>query len=132
MCRLHRAASNIERRADNAIRTDPLQREHGADDVDDRVEGANFVQVHALDGRLMNRRLGFGEPLEERLCAAPTGRRKRRLVDERTDVLETPMRMIVMIAVAMVVVAIAAWRRVPPAGGCVLRAGCCMLTTGDL
>ena len=42
---------------DDAVGAEPLEREHGADDVDDRVERADFVQVHLLDRHLMDRRL---------------------------------------------------------------------------
>ena len=52
-----------------AIGADPLEREHRADDVDDRVERADFVQVNLLDRHLVNRRLGLGQPLEQRLRA---------------------------------------------------------------
>ena len=72
MRRRHHAAAHVERRADNTICSDPLEREHDADDVENGVEGADLVEMHLLDGHLMNRRFGFGEPLEQSLGAIAT------------------------------------------------------------
>ena len=44
---------------------EPFEREHRADDVDDRVERADLVQVNLLDGNLMDSRFGFAETMEE-------------------------------------------------------------------
>jgi len=64
--RLHRAAADVQRRAHDPVRADPLEGEHDADDVDDRVEGADLVQVDLLDRHLMNRRFRLRQPLEQR------------------------------------------------------------------
>ena len=48
---------------------DPFEGEHRADDVDDRVERADLVQVHLLDRHLMDRGFGLGQPLKQRLRA---------------------------------------------------------------
>ena len=48
--RMHHPAADVQRRADDAIGAEPLEREHRADDVDDRVERADLVQMHLLDG----------------------------------------------------------------------------------
>ena len=71
--------------------------EDDADDVDDRVERADFVQVHLLDRHLVDRGLGLGQPLEHALCARsrPAGR-QRGLVDERRDLGEGSVRMRVL------------------------------------
>ena len=42
---LHRAAARVERRGHDPIRTEPLEREDAADDVDDGVERADLVQM---------------------------------------------------------------------------------------
>jgi hypothetical protein len=44
------AAADVQRRGDDMVDPQPLQREDGADDVDDRVEGADLVQVDLVDG----------------------------------------------------------------------------------
>ena len=68
--------------ASDPIGAEPLEREHRADDVDDRVEGADFVKVDLLDRHLVNRGFRLREPLEERLRAVAPRRRERRLVDQ--------------------------------------------------
>ena len=93
MRRVHHAAADVQRRADDAVGADPLEREHGADDVDDRVEGADLVQVHLLDRHLMDGGLGLGQPLEQRLRAVAARRRQRRPVDQREDLRQAAMRM---------------------------------------
>ena len=88
----HAAAddSAANRRSDRR-RHRPLEREHGADDVDDRVERADFVEVHLLDRHLVNRRLGFGESLEQCFRPVAAGGRERGLVDQREDLRQAAM-----------------------------------------
>ncbi len=90
---LHHAAANVERRCDNPVGAKPLQPEHGADDVDDRVHCTNLVQVHLVDGHLVNRRLSLCEPLEQELGTVAAGRRQGRRVDQGEDFRQAPMRM---------------------------------------
>ena len=56
---------DVQRRHDDVVGAEPLHPEHGADDVDDRVERADLVQVDALDRHVVNRGLGLGQPLEQ-------------------------------------------------------------------
>ena len=58
---------------DTTIRSAPnhSMREHGADDVDDRVERADLVQVHLLHRHLVDRGFGLGEPLEQLRAPGP-------------------------------------------------------------
>ena len=87
----HRAAADVERRRDDAVGAEPFHREHGADDVDDRVDGADLVQVDAVERHVVNRGLGFGEPVEQRDGARLPGRRQRRTADVALDVGEAVM-----------------------------------------
>ena len=90
--RMDHAAADVQRRADDAVRAGPLHREHGTDDVDDRVERADLVQVDLLHRHLMDRRFRFAEPLEHGLGAlAPRGR-QRRPVDHVEDLWQVPVR----------------------------------------
>ena len=72
--RLHHAAADVQRRADDAIGTEPLHRKDGADDVDDRVERADLVQMNLLDRNLVDGRFGLAKTMKQLLardaCAA--------------------------------------------------------------
>ena len=48
-----------------SLDAEPLEREHGADDVDDRIERADLVQVDPLDRRAVDRGLRLRQPLEQ-------------------------------------------------------------------
>ena len=54
----HRSAADVQRRRDHVVDAEPLERVHRADDVDDRVERADLVQMHPLDRRVVDG--GFG------------------------------------------------------------------------
>jgi hypothetical protein len=51
---------------------EPFDREDRADDVDDRVERADLMQVNLFEGNLMDGRFGFAESMEELLGALPS------------------------------------------------------------
>ena len=74
-----------------SVGPEPFHGERRADDVDDRVEGADFVQVHLLDRHLVNRGLGFGQPAEQgdraRLAIGDNADRSMK----RLDVVEAVM-----------------------------------------
>ena len=73
------------RRADDAICLRPFESEDRTHDVDDRIERAHFVKVHAVDRRLVNRRFGLPETLKHRLRTVATCGRQTRSVDQRED-----------------------------------------------
>ena len=70
----HRSAADVDRRGHDVVGAEPLHAKDGADDVDDRVEGADLVQVHSIDRHLVDRGLRFGQPLEQRAARAPCPR----------------------------------------------------------
>ena len=70
------------------VGAEPLHPEHRADDVDDRVEGADLVQVHPLDRHRVDGGLGLGQPLEQVYRAILPACRQRRPVDEALDLLQ--------------------------------------------
>jgi hypothetical protein len=63
---LHRAAPDVDGRHDDAIGLEPVEREDSPDDVDDRVERADFVQVDLLHRHVVDGGFRFREPIEER------------------------------------------------------------------
>ena len=90
--RVDHPAADVQRRADDAVGLEPVEREHRADDVDDRVERADLVQVHALDRHLVDGRFGLRQPLEQGLGAVLPCRRQRGPVDVGKDFREASVR----------------------------------------
>ena len=78
-----------------------------ADDVDDRIERADFVQVDLVERHVVDRGLRLAEPAEEVNRAILALPRERRALDEAGNVLQAVMRSVVrcMTAVALVIVA---------------------------
>jgi hypothetical protein len=94
--RLHHPAADVQGRADDAIGADPCHREDDADDVDDRVERADFVQVDLLHRHLVDRRLRVAEALKHRLRPITTRWRETRPIDQLENLGKTPMRVMVL------------------------------------
>ena len=90
--RVDHAAPDVDRRADDAVGLEPVEREDRADDVDDGVERADLVQVHALHRHLVNGRFRLCQPLEQGLCAVLPCRRQRGPVDVGEDFGQAAMR----------------------------------------
>ena len=67
---------------DDVVDAEPLHAVHGADDVDDRIERADLVQVDSLDRHVVDRGLGLGEPVEQLHRAILACPRQRRALDE--------------------------------------------------
>ncbi len=104
MRRPHHPAADVQRRAHDLVCLEPVEREDGADDVHNRVEGADLVEVDAVDRHLVNGSLGLGQPLEQRLGARLPGGRQRRAVDVRVDLREASVRMLPLAMSVVVVV----------------------------
>ena len=110
-----RAAADVQRRRDDALDAERLERVHGADDVDDRIERADLVEVDLLERGAVNRRLGLAEPGEQLLRAILAGRgsarsrrsagRSRPASDAPGDASpRAPSRVHVTVAVMMTVI----------------------------
>ena len=82
---LHRAAPDVDGRHDDAIGLEPVEREDSPDDVDDRVERADFVQVDLLHRHVVDGGFRFGEPIEERRRTRLSLVGQRRLRDALLD-----------------------------------------------
>jgi hypothetical protein len=65
-----------------------------ADDVDDRVEGADLVKVDFLDRDAMDGGLRLGQSGKHLLRPLLPGARQRRPIDQRVDLGERPMNMV--------------------------------------
>ena len=90
------AAADVERRDDYAIGGEPLEREHRADDVDDRVDRPDFVQVNAIERGPVNGGLGLAQPPEHRDRPGLARVAEGRAANRRLDLLQRMMRRMVM------------------------------------
>jgi hypothetical protein len=98
--RLDRPAADVERRGHDPIGLQELERKHRADDVDDRIDRADFVQVDFADRHAVHLGFGLAESLEERLGSCLPGRAQRRPVDQAADVGKAAVHMKVPLVVA--------------------------------
>ena len=79
------------RRADDSLDAQQIEPDRRADDVGDRIDGADFVEVHLLDRRAVHLRLGLGQLLKDSLGQLSLPRRERAAVDHRRDVVQMAM-----------------------------------------
>ena len=61
-----RPAPHVNGRADDAVDAKQIERHARADDVGDRIGGADFVEMDALDRLLVDLRFGLAELAEYR------------------------------------------------------------------
>ena len=65
---------------------------HGStDDIDDRIDRSNFMKVNLVDRHPMNRRFGFGKPLEDPTRDFPSTTAEPRSGDATEDLIQIPM-----------------------------------------
>ena len=66
---LERARSDVQRRRDDTLDLQAVERDAGADDVDDRINRADFVKLNRLDRDVVDFRL------RPRLCVGRSSAR---------------------------------------------------------
>ena len=71
---------------------EPFEREYRADDVDNRVERADFVQMDLLDRNLVDGRFRFSKTMKQLFRATLRSRRQSRALDQLVDLGEAAMR----------------------------------------
>ena len=106
MGRVDHPAADVQRRAHDLIHARPLERVHSTDDIDDRVESADLVQMDTLDGHLVDRRLDLREFLKQRLRAIPAGGGQCRAIDQAEDFRKRSMRMMRVMRAAVIMVVV--------------------------
>ena len=79
--RFYLPGTHIERRAGKFVDAQQLESDGRADDVHDRIHRADFVEMHLLDGNLVNSGFRFGEPRENLAGAFGGARRELRFLD---------------------------------------------------
>ena len=98
-----RAGAERYRRRKNAIRIQMVDRERDAHDIDDRIDGAHFVEMHGLHRNAVDFRLGrpdLGEDGEAQLGRAFA---EARVLDEPHDVRVSAVMVAVIVRVAVIV-----------------------------
>ena len=68
MSAFHSAATDVQRRADDLVNSKGLGANGCTDDIDDRVDRANLVEVDLFDGHVVNLGFGSAECFEDRDC----------------------------------------------------------------
>src|SRR5215471_19495689 len=94
----------MQRRRDDPPDLQGLERDAGPDDVYDRIDRADFVEMNRLDGNVVDLRFGLAYALEDRLRAAFNLLAQVRRRDDLFDFRERAMMgmfMIVMTPVGM-------------------------------
>jgi len=91
---MHHSATDVQRRADDAIGMEPFDREDGADDVDNRVERADFVEMDLVDWNLVNSRFRFSKVMKQLFRASLRRRRQGRALDQLIDFGEAAVRVL--------------------------------------
>ena len=83
----HPARADGDRRDDQLVEPEVLEPRADADDVGDRVEGADLVEVHVVGRGAVHRGLRDGQPLEaSRARGRAPSSGSRRVLEQRADV----------------------------------------------
>ena len=82
----------MQRREEHRADAEPLEARDRADDVRDRVQRADFVEVDFLDGHVMDRRFGLAQAREDRDRALLHALRQARAEDHPADRLQAAAR----------------------------------------
>ena len=83
-----------------------LEGVHRSDDVDDRVEGTDFVQMDLVESHSVNRSFCFTESSEQVAGAGLSDWAQRRPVNESSDFGQSPMSVVLRVIVVMMVIMI--------------------------
>jgi hypothetical protein len=87
----HDTAPDIDGRRDDLRRAEPLEPEYRADDVHDRIEGANFVQVDSFNRYVVYRRLGISQTAKQLYGAILSITREAGLLDRGGNLFQAVM-----------------------------------------
>jgi len=106
------AAADVEGRGEPAIDAEEFGSGGGADDVDDSVDGADFMEVDALDGDGMDGGFGFAEELEGADCALLYGLGEGGVADDAEDYGEGAVGLVGVLVIMVVRVIVRVLMRV--------------------
>lgn len=91
----HLPPAGRHRARHNKVRREQIESDRRPHDIDDRIDRPDFVKADGLDALPVHSRLGFGDSAEDAagkllLCGSESGRR----VDDRQDVAQVPVRVL--------------------------------------
>ena len=87
---LHRAIADDDRPAVHLVHAEELQSPHGADDVENRIDGADLVQMHLLRPHTVDLAFCFRDRREGRIGALAHGVGHAGGRDHLADLLDVP------------------------------------------
>jgi hypothetical protein len=77
---------------------------HGADDVHDRVQRTNLVEVNVFDGRAVDLGLGIRQTSEDRDRSLLHNRRQIGGLDDRANIMQIAVGVMVMMVLVVLMV----------------------------
>ncbi len=91
MLRAREAVAHRQRRDQHAVDAELLEAPRSADNINDRIDRADFVEVNVIGRRVVNLRLGLREHFEDCDRALADRRGQRRRVDQRANLAEVTL-----------------------------------------
>ncbi len=93
MLRAREAVAHRERRDHHVADAEMLEAPCRADNINNRIDRADFVKVNAVGRRVVNLRLGLREHFENRDRAIPDSRGELRCVNKLSNLTEMTLRL---------------------------------------
>ena len=91
MLRAREAVAHRQRRDQHFVDAELLEAPRGADDIDDRIDRADFMKMHVLGRRVMHLRLGSASTSKIAIARWLHGRGQRRRLDQRANLAEVTL-----------------------------------------
>jgi hypothetical protein len=86
-----RAAAHVQGRAHDAVSLEPFETKNAADDIHNRIECPDLVQVYPFERHLVDGRFGLGELIEQQTRAMFSGFRETGSSDQLLNLRESAM-----------------------------------------
>ena len=94
MGNVHKAGAGGHGRANHAVDREHIPGDGRANDIGDRVDGADFVKVNFFDTRAVHFSFGLGDFLKDAQCQLALGSGERAAFDQFDDVVQVAVGML--------------------------------------